>query len=994
MKHLFLLISFWGGLICSSYAQSPSEKVPKDSSALKDANINLTEDQIKQYLPQVSPKSPNVSGLERFGEIPVSMYTGLASIDIPLYEIKVGNIVVPIKLSYHSAGNRVNDIASWVGLGWSLVGNYTINRNVRGKVDEINGGLLNNNLPTLATPITCLTTQLKSDLDNYIGANTDLERDVFTYNTPKRSNSFVLLPNQGYVFQESDKSIITHPTSSLTNLQIVDEEGLTYLYAQPESTTSSSISGGYTSAWHLTQIQGVSKRDVINFSYLDNTSFSHSADVIDTEVYTTDASGLNNSTITVGWQSGSTTTESATIFGKLLHEITFPMGKVVFVTSPTTRQDGYGKSLDAIDIYGYNINSNTYFLIKKYTFKYVYKQRLNSYSGDIAMLLEKVQLLDNQGYTIGDYSLTYNNQALPATTSKARDYWGYYNGQLNNTTLLPAQTYTYNGNAAAKITYTIGGGNRTAHESSMQAWMLTSISYPTGGYSNFTYEANRYYDAITSTQKIIGGLRIKQIVSNDGEGNTTTKTYKYGRLEDGNGTLRNTASKIYEVAQKYKHPQVFPGDPDYNYISRIYSSSFTYSLNPNEGSTVTYPVVTEYQEDYNGLSTSNGKTVYTFKDDASDDLYTIPSSGKQTVISRHWNRGQLLSKVVYGTDGKKKYEQINTYTTLEAASTVILGYLLGKSEIRLNGTPPESSGCLTNDNRYEPIRSFAWNYGLVKQTGTIENVYDNQDESLFTTKKVETNYSTSHFQPTLIKEYVANSILLNKLRWYPQDFTSIPSNAPVSAEVYALKRMQERNMLTTVIEEVDYRQDLLAPTSPLIITGGHFNTFAVTSTASGTANETAIVPKSTDLLECVWNTFLGPNNSITYMASRDLFNPSVNTTSIPRNANYKTRVFFDQYDNQGYLLRFHQSDGANTSYSYQYAANDNIPFAYPTSQTQNSAGSKQLTSYFGFNIPLLGLSYSIDPAGIKTSFEYDTFGRLLHLKDHYGNILKKYQYKY
>ncbi|MDR3056739.1 MAG: hypothetical protein LBU84_01195, partial [Prevotella sp.] len=37
--------------------------------------------------PEIIPKSPEVKGMERYGEYPVSEYTGIPSINIPLYSI-------------------------------------------------------------------------------------------------------------------------------------------------------------------------------------------------------------------------------------------------------------------------------------------------------------------------------------------------------------------------------------------------------------------------------------------------------------------------------------------------------------------------------------------------------------------------------------------------------------------------------------------------------------------------------------------------------------------------------------------------------------------------------------------------------------------------------------------------------------------------------------------------------------------------------------------
>ncbi|WP_340067296.1 hypothetical protein [Ascidiimonas aurantiaca] len=66
------------------------------------------------------PKSPEVYAIEKYGNIPVSKYTGVPNISIPLFNINHGDIQVPLNLSYHSNGIRVSEESSWVGLGWNI----------------------------------------------------------------------------------------------------------------------------------------------------------------------------------------------------------------------------------------------------------------------------------------------------------------------------------------------------------------------------------------------------------------------------------------------------------------------------------------------------------------------------------------------------------------------------------------------------------------------------------------------------------------------------------------------------------------------------------------------------------------------------------------------------------------------------------------------------------------------------------------------------------
>ncbi len=80
--------------------------------------------------------SPNVASIERFGDIPVSLYTGTPNISIPIHTVSSGSINVPINLRYHSASVRVSAQPSWAGLGWDLSPYGSITRKLEGHLDE------------------------------------------------------------------------------------------------------------------------------------------------------------------------------------------------------------------------------------------------------------------------------------------------------------------------------------------------------------------------------------------------------------------------------------------------------------------------------------------------------------------------------------------------------------------------------------------------------------------------------------------------------------------------------------------------------------------------------------------------------------------------------------------------------------------------------------------------------------------------------------------
>src|ERR1700722_14091171 len=68
----------------------------------------------------VNMLTPEAAAFTKYGNIPVSTYTGTANVSVPLYTIQEGDINLPISVNYHTGGIKVQEEATWVGLGWSL----------------------------------------------------------------------------------------------------------------------------------------------------------------------------------------------------------------------------------------------------------------------------------------------------------------------------------------------------------------------------------------------------------------------------------------------------------------------------------------------------------------------------------------------------------------------------------------------------------------------------------------------------------------------------------------------------------------------------------------------------------------------------------------------------------------------------------------------------------------------------------------------------------
>ena len=122
------------------------------------------------------------------------------------------------------------------------------------------------------------------------------------------------------------------------------------------------------------------------------------------------------------------------------------------------------------------------------------------------LTLTQVSEKDSEGNSLPPYSFSYDSQVLPPRTSFALDHWGYFNGRTDNTTPIPPGV-TPNGSY-------LPGADRNPNAAAMQAGVLKSITYPTGGSSEFTYEPNDYGQIADGTPLTEVVTRSSTIITN------------------------------------------------------------------------------------------------------------------------------------------------------------------------------------------------------------------------------------------------------------------------------------------------------------------------------------------------------------------------------------------------------------------------------------------------------------------------------------------------
>ncbi len=473
-------------------------------------------------LANITPPSPDSKAFQKYGDIPVSAYTGVPNISIPLYTIKSRDITVPISLSYHSSGIKVSEDATYVGLGWVLNAGGNLSRNIVGQ-DDWNGsayfnGSGGNNIidfagyvgPTQLMSTGCSVpmfdkapnasqTLWNYDISTYALASPafDFQPDQYYYNFQGHNGKFDVLRNKQTVIQNLEKIQIYPTASDGSAWESKTADGFTYDFTAYEYYHDNA---NHFTTWYLTKITSP-LGNTVTFTYTPNSNYVQTVGgYSETRDDWTDWNGSSNSpTTSFGWQKGYN--PGQLYYTQLLSEIDFTNGKLVFNYS-YGRQDLTGAAeLDSICVFrtGQTNPDKTIALTYGY-FNGTVDPGFN-YTGTLPTqqaLRLKLEQVTEKGYYNGQsiqnppYSFAYNETALPAKTSFARDHWGYYNGVTGRTTLIPDIIPLTNDINPVIAALGIPGTDRDANSIFTSAFILTQINYPTGGYTTFDFESNDF----------------------------------------------------------------------------------------------------------------------------------------------------------------------------------------------------------------------------------------------------------------------------------------------------------------------------------------------------------------------------------------------------------------------------------------------------------------------------------------------------------------------
>jgi YD repeat-containing protein len=876
---------------------------------------------IAKFMPKPVPASPNVSGLGKYGTYEVNMYNGLPDISIPIFEAKSGSLSVPITLSYHASGVRMTDVASWVGLGWSLSAGGQISRSIKGRPDELEYYV---NYPRVDDPSICTNFDyLKSTAENGV----DTEPDLFSYSFPGGGGKF-LLNQKGIFDSDASKKYLLIPYEPITiapdfasmvfnKFEIRNEHGVLYRYGKNSfgasaldvsNNGSNGVDHEVVSAWHLMDMVAPNSDDKISFSYQSTgTAFMNdvSSALSATHDHTFNGGGMAAEIF--GTQSVDHLT-SATQMG--LSEIVFEGGKVSFLIADRIDQSTL-KRLDAIEVY--SELAGVYTLTKRIKFIYSY------YSGSVKLKLDEVQIRNAADEIQSRYSFSYYTNSFSWSFSHPynlqRDYWGFYNG-ANNTDLIPHQQISLISTSGSQ-TYWIGGAtDRETNPQYLTEGVLKSIEYPTGGSTEFTYEAHKYLES--GVTKYAGGLRIASMKSFDGvNAAPIEKTYKYGTGESGYG-VKNFHNGLYLYSSE---TELRNGSIELERSRTIsFFSNSTLDIDGYDGSPVVYPVVTEY---HGNFQTNIGKIIYEFDNGtytSPDVMYALPNSAS-TMLRRnslHWKRGKLTKKTTYDNMGNAITVSSTTYSPLQDR-IVPVGLMSQRYRTYSGNRGTFGCDCCNSSNEidvYEIIfQSYPQTTGALRPILQQETIYENGDINKAFTTTSTLSYDADYLQVTSEDKVdrINTEHTIKKTR-YPFNYST--AGLTLTGNGRGLQMLNEKNMVSIPVEQYVIKH---ASDNTEQVIGGTLTTFLPNSSNNQQVQADQIF---------VWES--------TPLAVSSYSTSSLSSSNVVPDSRYKPRAKLKAFDANGNVLQVSKTNDIDVSYLYGYHR------ALPIAEVQNSDNDEQL----------------------------------------------------
>lgn len=440
------------------------------------------QDEISPELPKITPTSPEAASLGRFGNVPINASTGQMSFTVPIHTIGVDGNSWPVALQYNYGGFIQEGSPSLSGHGWTLNAYGSITKQVRGLPDGHEDGYYGENnvkniIDTYA-PTGNLAGMNINDFYGFVEGRLDSEVDKYTVNIGGMNFSFKLrldgtnpIPVAYFMTKHNYKVEVTSMDSQayfeVSSFKVTDDAGVEYYFDSDDreridSDPDALYPDDKTTAWMLSRIKYLNGQEIV-FDYTselyNSWSFSASGVTVGGDIQ---QGGQGDGFIVYMAGYGDEMKQTG-MHRQILNSITFPKGSLEFTT--ITRTYGNG---------GISRKVFNQILLKDHTGTIVNDFDL-SYDGARDVLTEVTK--NNEDY----YGFEYYGDLPPfnqgADKPLDQDYWKFYNGAGNDKAIH------------------IGAGGIVANKEpsfiNTRLGAMQKIIYPTGGFSEITYEQNQ-----------------------------------------------------------------------------------------------------------------------------------------------------------------------------------------------------------------------------------------------------------------------------------------------------------------------------------------------------------------------------------------------------------------------------------------------------------------------------------------------------------------------
>ncbi|MCT1526460.1 hypothetical protein [Sphingobacterium hotanense] len=967
---------------------------------------------ISQELPKVLHPSPQSVELNKFVEFPVDLSVGLPEIKIPLYNLSIEGVDVPIEIRYHASGIKAGQTDGNFGLGWSLSCDYRISRTINGLADSKDFEMPSwqNIQYTINTTENYLLQKYLNrfhyqtpgsvnedqDMPDRSGGVLDGEFDDFYYSFPNHSGKFIFpsrnsgtigngfpIPYNGIRFEPLEGLGSDGVASGILGFVVKDENGGKYYFGESIDKlggkvlekNSNPLNARDVTAWALTDVENRYGKK-IKFNYRNALSTTKHYPQYTLRVTPPRPQSYD---VWTYYEESESHTETYSVFA--LESITTDKVKVVFndETGPVT---GANKKVKSIEI----LNSENGSRIRKIEFFYstIYTSP-TFYSFLDSVKVEGSSFLDPETYRFEYYekNMLFENSQGIVNKYLVPDLWGYVKVASSSITGLLDRRLgndyaSYEGSPhlpPAMGTNTLAqyksyAFSERTDNNSPWIFSLKSVEYPTGGLTKFVYEQNKV-SALSGIPQYSGGIRIKSIEKYlDKEPlsrSVLKREFIYGKDNDGEGVKYND---LTEDDFRQEHPilALNSGLP-YPFRSILYSSKPLGELK----STTFYPYVTEkligqgsqfssVLYEYWAMS-QNSFSALPVPMVTQSDYHFIGGGPKYMVESNEWDTPRPKSIKYLDQFGNLKKQEVFHY------SRVFNTFFRG-----LKVRPYVSSQYTYGEPLYDdpsPATSY-FKYGFY-DVNSSNNLLSRKDEYYYFGGDSIVNrndyYYNEFLQQNRIVKYTSDGKITEIKKYYPVDLTD---------EVISGLMQSQRDLHYLLMEEK-------------FING-------------------ILVSKLENKYQMKNNLFL-LDTIKTYDRDSNVM---------------KDAVVFQKYDDNGNILSV--SKNSESPHCYLWSYKNSLPiaeirgisyeqiesvlglanieaFSENSSPTQveisdflaplsNSSLTKGkfFAKIFAYDV-IYGLKASINEKGTIEEFDYDSFGRL-NVEKFDGTIMKTYEYHY